>query len=79
MGRHEKGSVLYGRGCVVGHIVDPRDGVIFNVCGPHGPLPWRRKRYAIVMYTRVAWDKVPAVLQRRMDELKVPLQTHFLH
>ena len=58
---------------VVGHVLDLRDGVIFNAWRPHPPLPWHKKRYAIVMYRAVAWDKVPAVLQRRMHELHVPL------
>ena len=64
----EKG-VLYGRGGVVSHIVDPRDDVIFNALRPDCALPWRGKRYAIVMYIVVACHKVPTVLQRRMHEL----------
>ena len=68
-----EGDVLYGRGCVVGHIVDPPDRVIFNVWCPHYPLPWRGKRYGTVMYTGLACDKVPAVLQRRMHELNILL------
>ena len=38
-----------------------------------GPHYRHGRRYAIVMYTGVAWDKVPAVLQRRMHELNFPL------
>ena len=57
----------------MGPIVHARDGVIFKAWRPHCPLPWRGKRYAIVMYTGVACDKVPAVLQRRMHELNFPL------
>ena len=72
-GSTREGSVLYGRGSVVGHILDPREGVIFNVWHPHCPLPWRGTRYAILMHTDVAWDKVPAVLQRRMHELNFTL------
>ena len=53
----------------MGYILDPRDGVIFNAWRPHCPLPSRGKRYVIVMYTGVAWDKVRAVLQRRMHAL----------
>ena len=64
--------MLYGIGLVGGHIVDPRYGVIFNAWRPHCPLPWRGKGYAILMCTGVAWDKVPAVLQRRMHELNFP-------
>ena len=79
MGRERGGSVLYGRGQLVGHIVDPRNGVIFNAWRPHFPLLWRGKRYAIVMYTGVAWDKVPADLQRRIHELTLRLLTQFLH
>ena len=70
--RREK-SVLYGRGRVVGHIVNLRNGVIFNAWRPHCPLPWRGRRYAIVGYMGVAWDKVPAVLQRCMHEFNFPL------
>ena len=65
--------MMYGGDRVVGHIMDPRDGVIFNAWRPHCPLPWRGKRYTIVMYTGVAWDTVPAVLQRRMHELNLLL------
>ena len=68
-----EGSVLYGRGPVVGHIVDPRDAVIFNVWRPHCPLLSPGKRYAIAMYTGVARDKVPAFLQRRTHEFNFPL------
>ena len=68
-GPTRQGSVLYGSGRVVGHIVDPRHGVIFNAWRLHCPLPWRGKRYAIVIYTGMAWDKVPAVLQRHMNGL----------
>ena len=55
------------------NIVDSRDGVIFNAWRPYCPLPWRGKRYAIVMYTGVAWDNVPAVLTRSMHELNFRL------
>ena len=72
-GPTREGILLYGRGLVVGHIVDPRNGVIFHAWRPHCPPPWRGKQYAIVMYTGVAWDKEPAVLQRRVHELNFPL------
>ena len=39
-GPTRQGSVMYGRGRVVGHIMDPRDGVIFNAWRPHFQLPW---------------------------------------
>ena len=47
--------------------------VSYSMCDALIVLPWRGKRYAIVMYTGVAWDKVPTVLQRRMHELNFPL------
>ena len=78
-GPTREGGVFYGRGRVVGHIMDPRHGVTLNAWRPHCPLQWPEKRYAIVRYTGVAWDKVPTALQRRMHELNVPLSTHFLH
>ena len=34
-GPTREGSLLYGGGRVVGHILDPRDGVIFNAWLPH--------------------------------------------
>ena len=76
--------MLYERGPVVAHIVNPLDGVIFNVWRPDCALPWRGERYAIVMYTGVTWDKVPAVLQRRIYELNIHsehiffISAHFL-
>ena len=66
-----------GRSRVLGHILDLSDGVIFKARCPRRPFLLRRKRYAIVTYTGVAWDKVPAVLQRRMHVLNFPFLTHF--
>ena len=64
--------IRWGRDLLWGHIVDPRYGVMFNALRPHMPLAWSGQHILLVLYTGIAWGRLPVAMQNELVSFGFP-------
>ena len=52
--------------------MDPRYGVVFDALRPHMPLAWSGQRIVLVLYTGIAWGRLPVAVQNELVTFGFP-------